>query len=320
MSTTSPRTGVDLLAEDWGHRDPRWQGIRGETILVQGHPVRVLRHGATGAGNPQLFVHGLGGSARNWLDVLGPLSAHGETLAVDLPGFGATPIPQNGSARVRANAGFVRAVIDALGWDRITLYGNSMGGLISTLVAGRHPRRVERLVLVNPALPAPRRTMLRQLSPRVFTRIIPAALPGVGRLVIELGLRQRTAEELVEESLASVFADVERCRPTMREALIESTELAKTEPWRRAGLAEAAGSLVMMIAEAGELNDAIDAIDARTLLLWGDDDRLVTGHVIAGLVDRRPGWDQHVFGGVGHAPQVEVPDEFVSVVSAWHEA
>lgn len=306
-----------VIAEDWGERDPRWEGVRGETVRVQGHPVRVLRHDAAGDGDPQLFVHGLGGSARNWLDVLGPLAAHGETLAVDLPGFGATPIPHRGSARVRASAGFVRALIDALGWDRVTLYGNSMGGLIATLVAGRHTRRIGQLVLVNPALPAPRRTMLRQLSPRVFTRILPAAVPGLGRLMIEAGLRQRTAEELVEESIASVFADIERCRPAMREALIDSAELAKLESWRRAGLADAAGSLVMMIAEAGELNDAIDAITADTLLLWGDDDRLVTSHVIAGLVDRRPGWDQHVFGGVGHAPMIEVPDEFVTVVGGW---
>lgn len=306
-----------VIAEDWGERDPRWEGVRGETVRVQGRPVRVLRHDATGDGDPQLFVHGLGGSARNWLDVLGPLSAHGETLAVDLPGFGATPIPHRGSARVRASAGFVRALIDAMGWDRVTLYGNSMGGLIATLVAGRHTRRIGRLVLVNPALPAPRRTMLRQLSPRVFTRILPAAVPGLGRLMIEAGLRQRTAEELVEESIASVFADIERCRPAMREALIDNAELAKVESWRRAGLADAAGSLVMMIAEAGELNDAIDAITADTLLLWGDDDRLVTSHVIAGLVDRRPGWDQHVFGGVGHAPMIEVPDEFVTVVGGW---
>ncbi|MBW3561355.1 MAG: alpha/beta hydrolase [Actinobacteria bacterium] len=311
-------TGAPIVAEDWASRDPRWRGVRAETIRVQGHPVRVLRHDATGEGDPQLFVHGLGGSARNWLDVLGPLSKHGQTLAVDLPGFGATPIPRRGSARVRASAGFVRALIDALGWVRITLYGNSMGGLIATLVAGRHPARIGRLVLVNPALPAPRRSMLRQLSLRVFTRIIPAAIPGVGRLVIEAGLRQRTAEELVEESIASVFADVERCRPAMRDALIENAELAKREPWRRAGLADAAGSLVMMIAEAGELNHAIDSIDAPTLLLWGDDDRLVTGHVIAGLVERRPGWDQHVFGGVGHAPMVEAPDEFATVVDGWH--
>lgn len=306
-----------VTAEDWGERDPRWEGVRGETVRVQGHPVRVLRHDASGDGDPQLFVHGLGGSARNWLDVLGPLSTHGETLAVDLPGFGATAIPHGGSARVRASAGFVRALIDAMGWDRVTLYGNSMGGLIATLAAGRHTRRIGRLVLVNPALPAPRRTMLRQLSPRVFTRILPAAVPGLGRLMIEAGLRQRTAEELVEESIASVFADIERCRPAMRAALIDNAELAKIESWRRAGLADAAGSLVMMIAEAGELNDAIDAITADTLLLWGDDDRLVTSHVIAGLVDRRPGWDQHVFGGVGHAPMIEVPDEFVTVVGGW---
>ncbi|MDQ4131286.1 MAG: alpha/beta fold hydrolase [Actinomycetota bacterium] len=308
---------------DWGTRDAAWEGVRAETISVLGRPVRVLRHGPDPAPDalaptPQLFIHGLGGAARNWLDVLSPLSRFGETLAVDLPGFGDTPIPEGGSARVRANAGFVPALLDALGWEGAVLYGNSMGGLIATLVASREPHRVERLVLVNPALPAPRREMLKLGRP-VLARILPAALPGFGRLFVELGFRAKSAEDLVDESLATVLSETARLREPYRRVLVENVERAKAEGWRRSALCEAASSLVAMIAEATELNEAVEGIEAPCLLLWGDADRLVATHVIQGLMERRPDWEQHVFAGVGHAPMIEAPDDFVNVVGKWHE-
>ncbi|MFN2556987.1 MAG: alpha/beta fold hydrolase [Nitriliruptorales bacterium] len=307
----------------WGTRDSAWEGVRAETISVLGRPVRVLRHGPDPTAGrdssiPQMFVHGLGGAARNWLDVLSPLSRFGETLAVDLPGFGDTPVPEGGSARVRANAGFLPALLDALGWERVVLYGNSMGGLIATLVASREPHRVERLVLVNPALPPPRREMFKLGRP-VLARILPAALPGFGRLFVELGFRAKSAEELVDESLASVLSETARLREPYRRVLVENVERAKAEGWRRSALCEAASSLVAMIAEATELNEAVDGIEAPCLLLWGDADKLVATHVIEGLMERRPDWEQHIFRGVGHAPMIEAPDDFVDVVADWHE-
>ncbi len=321
---------------DWGTRDSAWEGVRAETISVLGRPVRILRHhpqpraragDRRSAGGwvadgptslPQLFVHGLGGAARNWLEVLAPLSRFGETVAVDLPGFGDTLVPEGGSARVRANAGFVPALLDALGWERITLYGNSMGGLIGALVASREPQRVGRLVLVNPALPAPRRAMLKLGRP-VLARILPVAVPGFGRLFVEVGFRTKSAEDLVDESLASVLSETARLRENYRQVLVENVERAKVEPWRRSALCEAASSLVAMIAEATELNEAVERIDVPCLLLWGDADRLITTHVIEGLRSRRSDWEHHVFQGVGHAPMIEVPDEFVAVVGRWHE-
>lgn len=302
---------------DWASCDPAWTGIREETIDVRGHPVTVLRHDATGPGTPQLFVHGLGGSACNWLDVLRPLSAHGATLAVDLPGFGTTQVPAGGSARVPANAGFLGALLAELGWDRVVLFGNSMGGLICTLAAARHPQVVRGLVLVNPALPAPRRHMWR-IPTRAISRVLPAAVPGVGPLLVELVMRARTAEELIDDSFASVLADVDCVRASMRAALVDSLEDARIYRWRRRALVEAASSLVAMLADGREALAAVDAVTVPTLLLWGDADRLVSPHVIAGLVERRSDWDQHVFGGIGHAPMLEAPDVFVEVVTSWY--
>lgn len=303
--------------DDWGRRDPRWSGVRSETVAVQGHPVHVLRHHATGEGPPQLLIHGLGGSARNWLDVMVPLAGHGETIAVDLPGFGETTVPEGGSARVRANAHFVRALLDTLGWERATLMGNSLGGLIATLAAGWWPQRVGRLVLVNPALPNLRREMHR-IPKRVFSRILPASLPGIGRLLVEAGYRAKPAEQLVDESLAAVFADVEAVRPALREILVENVTRAQQEPWRRAAIHDACRTMVEMHVEGRTIDRAIDAITAETLVVWGDADRLIGRHMIDGLFVRRSDWTRRQFEAIGHAPMLECPDRFVDAVASWY--
>ncbi|MGH3441908.1 MAG: alpha/beta fold hydrolase [Nitriliruptorales bacterium] len=303
---------------DWGARDPAWRGIREETVHVLGRPVSVLRHDGLLDGTPQLLLHGLGGSARNWLEVMGPLAEHGgPVVAVDFPGFGRTPVPEGGSARIRASAGFVPALLDSLGWGEAVLFGNSMGGLVATLVAARHPDRLSRLVLVNPALPAPRRDMIR-IPGKVLQRVLPAAVPGVGRLLIDAGYRQKTPDEMVDESFAAIFGQPDGVRPAMRQALLENFEVGKAEAWRRAALSDAASSLVAMHIEGRTIVDAIDAVTTPTLLLWGDRDLLVSSWVMNGLAARRPDWERHDFPGVGHAPMIEVPDRFVEVVSRWH--
>ncbi len=303
---------------DWGERDPAWRGIRSQTLRLGDRAVHLLRcEGDIEAGPPQLLVHGLGGSSRNWLEVMVPLSRHGKVVAVDLPGFGSTPLPTGGSARLRANAGFLLALLDALGWSRATVHGGSMGGLLATLFAARCPDRVARLVLVNPALPAPRRHMFH-VSRRVVARMLPAVVPGLGRVLLEMGMRWRTAEQLVDDSLQTGFGEVTRLRPAMRRVMVESMLQSQRQPWRRAALIQAAASLIAEITRAQDLDRAAERVVAPTLLIWGDADRLVSTHVIRGLLRRRPDWRHHVFAGVGHTPMVEVPAAYVEVVAAFY--
>ena len=150
----SPTSSRPTAAPDdaWLGSDPAWTGVRQELLDVDGRSVRVLRADAAGtASTPQLLVHGLGGSAANWIDVIAPLAAHGPVVALDLPGFGHTRLVDSDRLTVPGHVSFVRRVLDALGWESATVHGNSMGGLVATHLAARHPDLVERLVLVSPA-------------------------------------------------------------------------------------------------------------------------------------------------------------------------
>src|SRR4051794_6872730 len=169
-------------------RLPAWPGVVATPLDVGGRGVRVLRAASrrAGDGEPQLLVHGLGGSSVTWVEVMDGLREHGPVVAVDLPGFGRTPVEADDPLTVQGYVTFVLEVADALGWPRFTLHGNSMGGLVGTIIAADHPDRVSRLVLVSPALPP--RSPLKLLVPARATLdgMVPIATSSLSALALGL--------------------------------------------------------------------------------------------------------------------------------------
>jgi pimeloyl-ACP methyl ester carboxylesterase len=89
-----------------------------------------------GAGKPLLLVHGIGGSWRSWQTILDELAISRDVIAIDLPGFGATP-PLVGPVTISTLADAVTAFLqehDLLGIDVV---GNSMGGRLVLELARR---------------------------------------------------------------------------------------------------------------------------------------------------------------------------------------
>ena len=103
--------------------------------------VNVYDYGGTGP--LLLLVHGLGGSVANWDAVAPALTNHGHVLALDLPGFGLSPPGTDWSLETHQTA--IVELIEHLGAPAL-LMGNSMGGLLSEMVAARRPGDVARSV------------------------------------------------------------------------------------------------------------------------------------------------------------------------------
>src|SRR2546426_9137411 len=148
-----------------------------------GGPLHLADFGGTGP--TMILVHGLGGSHANWLAVGPGLAAHARVFAPDLPGFGRTPLDGR-SAHVRASVEFLDRFLDTVGGGPAVLVGNSMGGLIAMMEAAERPEKVAGLVLVGPAQPRPRRSLV---DPVVALTFRAYAFPGVG----ERFLRWRAA-------------------------------------------------------------------------------------------------------------------------------
>ena len=305
------------MHDDWGERAERWLGIRSEIVDVRGTMVHVLRADGPEDGPVQLLVHGLGGNATNWLEVIPTLARYGPVVVPDLPGFGRTEPPRRAGSRIRANVGFLHAFAEKLGIERAIVHGNSMGGLIAVLLAAMDRDLVERLVLVDPALPGPRNQLYR-LTPQTVMTFAPFAVPRLGRRVMGRMYASRTAEQLFDENQRYVHADPSRIRPELMEIGRANVAFGQTTTWRLDGFVAAAESLVTELLAPRAVWRAVEDVQAPTLMVWGDHDQLVGRQVIDGVVKRRGDWALHVFEGAGHAPMAEVPDEFVEVVMRWY--
>ena len=90
-----------------------------------------------GSGRPVLMVHGLGGNALNWMAVGPAIAETRRALAIDLAGFGQTPLFGR-AATVGANVALVHDFIDGVVGEPVMLMGNSMGGYISVVEAAAH--------------------------------------------------------------------------------------------------------------------------------------------------------------------------------------
>ena len=103
-----------------------------------------------GAGEPVLLVHGLGGSADNWVEVLPDLVERHRVIAVNLPGHaGSEPLARG--ATIDDFAAATAAVLDAEGVDGAVVAGHSLGGLVALRLARTRPDLVRGLLLVAPA-------------------------------------------------------------------------------------------------------------------------------------------------------------------------
>ncbi len=305
------------MEQDWGERAERWSGIRSEIVDVAGTHVHLLRADGPADGPTQLLVHGLGGSGTNWLEVMLGLAEVGPVVAPDLPGFGRTEPPTPRGSRIRSNLGFLKVFARELGIDRAMVHGNSMGGLLSVQLAALAPELVERLVLVGPALPA-RPQDSTKMTKTTLQTFAPFVVPGMGRRVIGKMYAENTADELFTQNQAFIHANPALLSDELKAVGRENTAYGQRTPWRLDGFVNAAESLVAAMLGRRGLLRSIDAIQAPTLVVWGDRDELVGKPVIDALVGRRPDFDLRVLEGVGHAPMAEVPADYLETVITWY--
>jgi pimeloyl-ACP methyl ester carboxylesterase len=280
------------------------------TLDVDG-PVRVLDHGGEGA--LLLLIHGLSGAAENWI-AAGPLLAgHGRAVAVDLLGHGDTP-PAGRGAHIEANAALLPGVIEALGHTSATLVANSMGGLVSMVAAVESPSSIDRLVLVNPALPLDRRSFP---DPEVLVKLLGPLLPVVGPLSLHTYQVLRSPAQAVGDSLGMVAADAAQIPARARQALIDRSTKNRRNGWAVGAFRDADRSVATYVFHPSRTRQLMHRISQPTLLVHGLEDRLVSTRSTRWAAAERPDWAYVELDGIGHVPMLEDPEGFTRVVMDW---
>ena len=271
-------------------------GVEPRYETIDGLRLRYVRKGqptsqsvAAVHGLPLVLLHGIGSSIYTWKDTLPLLAAHHDVIAMDLPGFGDSGVPEHPTGETAARS--VVGLMDRLGIARASIAGNSLGGAIAVAIAARAPARVDRLVLVDAAgynfKLADRPRILR------FAAAVPPALAAVlpVRPMMTLALRQ-------------VFHDD---RLVTRERVA-----AYVEPLRRPGAAAALNRLLVAPDELG-FPEVIRRVQAPTLIIWGRYDEWIPSRDAARFAADILG-ARVVFVEAGHMPQEERPTETAALI------
>ena len=249
-----------------------------------------------------MLVHGLGGQATDWTDVMGLLQDRLDMVAPDLPGFGWSPPPADRDYSVRTHARTVVALIESRDAGPVHLVGNSLGGTVSLVVAATRPDLVRTLTLVSPALPV--------LRPRLSNVHLPAlAVPWAGqKLARRLG--RYPVEQRIKATIALCWADPSRVAP-------ERIEAARVEAARRARLDHDSDAMLMSLRSlltayvrpgAWPLWRLAAQVHVPTLLVYGLQDRLVDPRTSSRAARTFPDARLLVLPDSGHVSQLEHPE------------
>ncbi|WP_171115465.1 MULTISPECIES: alpha/beta hydrolase [Streptomyces] len=255
-----PKVAPVRVAEGERLKSVRLPGI---TLTVRSRPP------ARGGLPPALYVHGLGGSSQNWSALMELLDADVDCEAVDLPGFGDSPPPDDGDYSVTGHARAVIRYLDASGRGPVHLFGNSLGGAVTTRVAAVRPDLVRTLTLVSPALPE-----IRIQRSAVPTALL--ALPGVVQLFTRFTTGW-TAEQRVRGVLTLCYGDPERVSPEGFRNAVQEMERRLQLPYFWDAMARSARGVVNAYTLGGQhgLWRQAERVLAPTLLVYGGRDQLV---------------------------------------------
>jgi pimeloyl-ACP methyl ester carboxylesterase len=291
----------------------RWGGTGHLADLGPDLPtVHYVDFGGDAAHTPVVLVHGLGGSHLNWVLLAPLLRRYGRVYALDLAGFGLTRGGEREStltANVSLLATFLRTVVG----EPATLVGNSMGGMLSLLLAAAHPDLVSRLVLLDPSIPTRRRDTDRQVAATFFVYGIPRVGEAFVRRINERSDRQR-----VMDTTNLCFADPTRADPEVLDAaeVLLAYRRANAPEAPRAYLA-AARSILRVLQRGRTYAALLRGLDVPVLLVHGERDRLVPVSAARTAAAENPSWTVHVVPDLGHAPMLEKPELVADLVGDW---
>lgn len=285
------------MPDDYGISDHAWLEVDWRQHLRRLElPGAEVNYVEIGEGEPIVLVHGISGSWQNWLENLPHLARDRRAIALDLPGFGASPMP-SWTIDMPAYGRLLLNFCEKLGLDGgVTLIGNSMGGLVAAEAVLSAPDRFERLVLVSAA------GFINTWLPHQRGVATSRAWDAFG---IHVGA---AAREIVRRRLLRylTFRFVVRYPDRLdRRLLWEQVNSGVPCP----GFADSLAAVIEY-----DARDRLEEIEIPTMIVWGMDDWVIPSVAALSYHRRIPKSRLEIFEHTGHVPQLERPQRFNRVL------
>jgi pimeloyl-ACP methyl ester carboxylesterase len=297
------------------HRRP-WPGREATSGGVTLHVRETPGPDGTGRGGcDAVYVHGLGGSALNWTDLAGLLGTRAAGTAVDLPGFGRTRPPAGFDFTPAAHADALLCYLAGRN-EPVHLVGNSLGGAVALSVAARRPELVRTLTLVSPAMPDRRPDPRRMADVRLALALVPGPIGERARAGLAAVAPRARAEQVVRVCFGDPSVVPEH-------RLVEAAEeivVRNGQEWAREAGERSARAMVASWWWGVSPWAVAARVQAPTLVIWGDRDRLVSPRLAARTAATIPRARLLMLPGVGHVAQIEDPATVARAVAGLWDA
>jgi 4,5:9,10-diseco-3-hydroxy-5,9,17-trioxoandrosta-1(10),2-diene-4-oate hydrolase len=253
-----------------------------------------IRYHDVGSGPVLLCIHGGAPGATGWGNFGHNVPAFSErfrTLVVDLPGFGASDWVPAEAGKLRSHADVFAQMLSLLGVAKAHVVGLGSGGAVALRMAIDHADLVDRLVLVSSAGSLSSSEASPTEGIRAIRDYYRGSGPSMEKMRHYLELSMYDAALVTDELVAERYA--ESVRPAVVDA---ATKKAPAHPsdavWKE-----------------------LDQVTARTLVVWGRDNRVKNYDHGIFLLSRLPDADLHVFGRTGLSVPIERPRRFEGLVT-----
>jgi esterase len=264
------------------------------TVILRGQRFHYVEWG-TSADPPVVALHGITGHARTWDDEAGLLATTRRVLVLDQRGHGDSDPAPDGDYSDEALLGDLVAFVEALGLRRCSLLGLSLGGRVAINFAGRHPTRVERLVVVD-----------------IGPEIAPAGRARVGALMA--GAPERF--ETVPDAIAHMRAN----NPRYTDAMLHHRARHAVRPLPDGGFTWKYDRALREAIRQGRMRVPADlwpqwrAIACPTLLVRGAESDVLSETTAKRMIDALPAARLVVVPGAGHTVPGDQPAAFQSLL------
>jgi pimeloyl-ACP methyl ester carboxylesterase len=271
--------------------------IETKELTLHGHSVSYCM---AGDGPVVGLIHGITETADVWRDVMPRLAERYTVVAADLLGHGESAKPR-GDYSLGAYASGMRDLMGALGFERGTVVGRSLGGGIAMQFAYQFPEYTERMVLVSSG------GLGREVHPMLRAATLPGAELVLPLIAPNWALR---AGSSVGRALRNVGVDIPSSVTEMARGYATLNDVEARDAFRH--------TLRAVVDPGGQRVSALDRIylaeDMPVLLLWGTDDPIIPAEHGRRAHELIPHSRLVEFEGSGHWPQIDDPDSFADVL------
>ncbi|HYU98467.1 MAG TPA: alpha/beta hydrolase [Pyrinomonadaceae bacterium] len=254
-----------------------------------------------GSGDPMLFLHGLGGSTYSWRYMVAPFSGEHQVILIDFRGEGKSPKPHDDHYSIGDQGDLIYQFILEHNLRNLTLVGNSYGGAVSLLVAMRlceeNPSRLSKLVLIDSGgYPDHLPLFLKLLRTPIIGWLSVHLLPPKTQIKIVLKKSYYDPAKITQQQIDAYAGPL--ASKGGRHALLEIGKLAIPKDFQK-------------------YIDRYPTISVPTLILWGEDDRVIPLLIGQRLKAAIPNSRLEQIQLAGHIPQEEQPDAVIAHMRAF---